>query len=195
MALSGSPPKVIFIGNPAVGKTSLMNALLAREVTRTYIATARPEFRSLRVNHNGTELTLHMWDTAGEEAYRSITKLYFRDAGIALVCFDITVRQSFVDLDEWITLMNDQAPTAALILVGTKIDLAREESGDKISILELEEKAERGRHGFIQTSAITNEGIDALRVMLAEVAEMRKKATVIADSEPVDAAPKGGGCC
>ena len=67
---------------------------------------------------------LQIWDTAGQETFKSITRTYYRNSICALVCFDITRRESFCNVKSWIVECKNYAPkTLKLILIGNKLDL------------------------------------------------------------------------
>ena len=108
---------------------------------------------------------LQIWDTAGQEKFRSITPLYFRDAnGVILVC-DLTSPSSFNSLRDWVKLLEEQGPKRlgrkrlikAKIIVGNKVDMQ-----DSIKVQEDDMKAFSDSLGapYVLTSALTDEGID-----------------------------------
>jgi small GTP-binding protein len=165
-----SSVKLILVGDAAVGKTSLINVLMGKEMAASYVPTAAPDFHVLQLNHNGSVVNLQMWDTAGQELYRSITHMYCRGCHIVLCCYEITRRKSFENIDSWIDMLGDEAQKASVVLIGTKSDLMSTKQGDKVSIGELQAKAENVRYRYIQTSAMTKEGIEELKLMIAEIA-------------------------
>lgn len=108
---------------------------------------------------------LQIWDTAGQEKFRSITPLYFRDAnGIILVC-DVTNQTTFNSMRDWMKLIDDQGPrnlgiaclTSAKIVLGNKIDL---EDSIKVSESDLKEFTDGIGCPYMLTSALADTGID-----------------------------------
>jgi small GTP-binding protein len=158
--------KLIFIGDVHVGKTSLMNALLGKDQSSIYVPTTGPEFHLLQLPHQGTLVRVQMWDTAGQEFYRSVTRMYCRNCQIVLCCYQISLKSSFENIDAWIDLLGDDGQKAAVVLVGTKKDLS---DGEKVTVSEVMAKAEDCRYRFIQTSAVTKEGIEDLKGIIGEL--------------------------
>jgi small GTP-binding protein len=113
-----------------------------------------------------------MWDTAGQEAYRSITQAFSRNAGVVILCYSITDRDSFNHIEDWKKLMADLADGATTILVGAKKDLreSRTDTNGVITLSELSAKAERYKWQFIETSSKTFEGIEQFKELLAQQA-------------------------
>jgi small GTP-binding protein len=122
--------------------------------------------------HRGTPVRLQMWDTAGQEIYRSITRMYFRNSHVVVVCYDITSRDSFVSLDDWIALVSEEVGTARVIIVATKKDLSEGPDAVRpaVTLEELEAKAASGDYPYLQTSALNRDGIPGLKDMISEAA-------------------------
>ena len=124
------------------------------------------EFGSKTLDIRGKVIKLQIWDTAGQESFRSITRSYFRGAIGAILTFDITNRDSFQQLSSFISETSSCASqNLVLILVGNKSDL---ESKREVSKEEAESFA--ASHGlmYIETSAKTNENVDFCFNSLAE---------------------------
>jgi small GTP-binding protein len=164
--------KVIFIGDSGVGKTSLMNALLGNTINTAHLPTTGPEFRPLKLEVNGHQLFLEMWDTAGQESYRAITRMFFRNADIVILCYSVGSRDSFRNIEVWKEMMSDEADNAIIILVGAKKDLRNEKTDPSIQITltEVSEKARQCKWQFIETSSKTLEGVEQLKELMARAA-------------------------
>jgi small GTP-binding protein len=187
--------KVTIIGDVWIGKTCLMNALLGHDFNSIYIPTTGPEFRPLHFTHAGQAVRLQMWDTAGQEAYRAITRMYFRNSHIVLLCYQITQQSSFDSIESWLEIMGDDAESAEIILVGTKRDLA-DGSATRVTSADLEAKAQKFGFKFIETSARTNEGIEELKVLLGDAAlTIQQMAPKVPLRPPQAVAENDGGCC
>lgn len=116
--------KVILIGSSSVGKTSLINRLIDDSFDDNHLATVGPAFYSHEITlENGQTETLQIWDTAGQEKYFSIAKQFFREANIALICFDYTDSSSVEAIQKWKDSILDVEPNCIIYLVATKLDL------------------------------------------------------------------------
>jgi small GTP-binding protein len=187
--------KVVFVGDSGVGKTCLMNALLDLPFDNIHCMTTGPEFRALRYKYKDAMVSIELWDTAGQEVYRSITRMYFRNAQIVLVCYDVGSADSFDHIDRWIELMSNEARMPRVILVGTKKD---RQDGARISLSQAKEKADQGGYWFIETSSKTRDGIDGLKDLLGEAALVADSSTAFASRIQVDLSAKSrteSRCC
>ena len=82
--------KLIVIGDSGIGKSCLMHRMCHNEFTEDHEVTVGVEFGSLLVRMQGVNFKLQIWDTAGQESFRSITRIFYRGAHIVFLCYDIT---------------------------------------------------------------------------------------------------------
>ncbi len=115
--------KVVLLGDKAVGKSSLVLRYTQDKFSETHAITIGAAFVSKDVSVGGRPVRLHIWDTAGEEAYRSMTRFFYRDAAAGMVVYDLTQPDSFQHVNEWIRDFREQCPDAAVVLVGNKCDM------------------------------------------------------------------------
>lgn len=116
--------KVIFVGQANTGKTCLLHSLLNEEFQENLGTTINPGFSNLRAeDSSGTIQNMKLWDTSGQERYQSLSKIYFREADVAVVCFDSSEENSMFNTKSWVDLVLSQSPNCNLIFVGTKQDL------------------------------------------------------------------------
>ncbi|KAI9748598.1 MAG: hypothetical protein M1835_001754 [Candelina submexicana] len=126
--------KIVVLGSQGVGKTSLVH----RYVHNTFTPPSTPStigasFLTKRVfdSTSDTVVRLQIWDTAGQERFRSISKLYYRGANAAVLCYDITDEQSFEEMGRWMCeLKKHLGEEVVLHVVGTKSDIV--ESGEGV---------------------------------------------------------------
>ena len=149
--------KYIIIGDASVGKSCLMQSFLSQSVRSKHEPTVGVEFGAKVIEVNGERVKLQIWDTAGSEQYRSITRSYYRAAAAAILVYDVTRRQSFAHLAEWL----DEAringnPNISVIVVGNKIDLHTQR---EISTEEGKKWASDNGLLFIETSAKNSQGV------------------------------------
>ena len=136
-----TPPiyKIILIGSSSVGKTSLCNTLQGRIFDERTPITIGVDFAALvltdEINEETKSFKVQLWDTAGHETFRSIAKNYYRNSQIILLCFDLTNRASFAELDVWMDEINSIIDKRVYIcLVGLKSDLEPVVNKDEIDL-------------------------------------------------------------
>ena len=120
------PLKITIIGNSNVGKTSILKRFLNNKFDENSTsATIMATFQSKKLNVDAFSIAeLQIWDTAGQEKYRSTTRNYFIDSKGILLVFDLTDIKSFNDLDSWMEEINDVVSDKVVkMLVGNKSDL------------------------------------------------------------------------
>ena len=94
--------KVILIGDPSVGKTCLLAQFFEKIFKLDTDPTIGVEFASKTIQVNQKSIKLQIWDTAGQEVYKSITRSYYRGTVAAVLLYDITNRQTFINAQKWI---------------------------------------------------------------------------------------------
>lgn len=152
--------KYIIIGDSYVGKSNLLLRYVHSDFKDDYQLTIGVEFGSKNIEINNKIYRIQIWDTAGQEAFRSITRAYYKNCVCAIVVYDITNRDTFSNVQTWIEDCRDQAPeTINMILVGNKCDLS-----DKrvISPEEGKKLAEKNEIPFFETSAKTGENVESI---------------------------------
>ncbi|XP_022152163.1 ras-related protein RABB1b-like [Momordica charantia] len=113
--------------DPSVGKSCLMLQFTYNRFQPIHDVTIGAEFGSRIVNINGGHIKLQIWDTAGQEKFRSITRFYYRGAAAALLVYDITRRETFDNLASWLEDVRQQANSnMTIMLVGNKADLTHQ---------------------------------------------------------------------
>ena len=117
--------KVVVIGNSTVGKTCILNRVVCNEFTNnTEVTVGNAYLEKVIKRDKDQSIKLRLFDTAGQERYRSVTRYNYRGADAALLVFDVTNQKSFDDLDEWIKDLQANAPSGIkLFVLGNKIDL------------------------------------------------------------------------
>ena len=143
--------KVILVGDAGTGKTNLIGVATGQEFNSQNLTTTTCSYLRLMMKINNKEYQVNLWDTIGQEKYRSLTKIFFKDSKIVLFVYDITNRQSFESLQTWKKTIDEilgNVPTIGV--VGNKCDLylneqVKEEEGKKY--------ADEIKAKFIYTSA------------------------------------------
>ena len=116
--------KLIFLGDQGVGKSCILNRFLNDTFTEEYQATIGLDFQSKNIQIENQDIHLLLYDTAGQEKFRSLIPMYTRDANIILLVYDISNRDSFNHLSDWIKdLTNINFNEVIFAIVGNKSDL------------------------------------------------------------------------
>ena len=158
--------KYIIIGDAAVGKSNLLIRYVYGEFNKDYQNTIGVEFGVKNINIKNKICRIQIWDTAGQETFKSITKGYYKNSVCAIIVYDITRRDSFNNINTWI---NDCkticSKTVSMVLVGAKSDL---EINRQVMKEEGEELAEKNGIPFYETSAKTGENVNEVFFTSAE---------------------------
>ena len=163
--------KYIIIGDAAVGKSNLLLRYAHGQFKPEYQLTIGVEFGAKNIQINNKIFRIQIWDTAGQENFRSITRAYYKNSVCALVVYDISSRDTFDHVSTWIEDCKNQSPkTIFMVLVGNKCDL-----NDKrqVTFEEGKELAERNEMLFFETSA--KDGINVDEIFLNSANEISKK--------------------
>ena len=129
--------KVILVGESGTGKTSLINATMGLPFKEDIESTTANSFSSKKVTIGSKDYLLNLWDTIGQEKFRSLTKIFIKDSKIVILVYDITRKDSFTEMDYWYKMIRDILGDETIIGVcGNKQDLfareqVKEEEGKK----------------------------------------------------------------
>jgi small GTP-binding protein len=157
--------KILLIGDTKVGKTSLIMTFTEQTFCEKYISTIGIEYKDKNIMKNGYKINLKIWDTAGQERFNALTKTMYRNVnGVLYVC-DITNKESFDGLKNWIKNTYDIAKDIKGIIVGNKTDLGEERV---VSEEDIKEFAENKNMPYIETSAKTGANVNKSFDLLVE---------------------------
>ena len=152
--------KLIVIGDSSVGKTNLIVRYNGGEFDRNSPTTNTASFISKTKEYNNKVYRINIWDTAGQEKYRSLAKIFMKGSNIALLVYAINDKNSFDNLDFWYEKVREVSDDIIIGIAGNKIDLFEEE---KISENEAREKAKKYNAKIKFTSALNEEtGLDEI---------------------------------
>ena len=125
--------KVILLGESSVGKTSLIKVAIGKKFNSSELTTYSANYSIKKFNYNGKEYTFNLWDTIGQEKYRALTKMFFKDSKIIILVYDITSEKSFKELEYWYNQVVNELGKEGyyLAIVGNKNDLYNQEKINK----------------------------------------------------------------
>jgi Ras-related protein Rab-1A len=145
--------KILLIGNPSVGKSSVFTQYVDNSYSALTVSTMGIDFKIKTLKINNKYIKLQLWDTAGQERFKTLTRSYYRGSHGIIIIFDITNRESFNNIRNWIYEINNYSENTCNILVGNKLDLI-----DKREITYKEAKEFAAMHDltYIEVSASNN---------------------------------------
>jgi small GTP-binding protein len=163
--------KVVFLGESGTGKTSLISRYVDRTFSGTLAPTVGCAGRMVEYTYCDRTVRLLIWDTAGQELYRSLTPIYYRNATAAVVVFDATVRDTFDQVQGWIAELRAVVDDIVLVICGNKIDHVDDREVDSVDAagFAVSIKAE-----YVETSAKTGAGLDSLFATIVREVSSKK---------------------
>ena len=152
--------KFVIIGDSGVGKSNILLRYINNTFSDEFKTTVGVEFGAKNLEVNGRIYRIQIWDTAGQENFRSIARAYYKNSVCACVVYDITNRNSFNSIQSWIDDCVKQSPKSILfILIGNKNDL---NESREVQYEEGVEFAKKRNMIFLETSAKTGNNISAI---------------------------------
>ena len=152
--------KLIVVGNQGTGKSSILNRFVNETFDERYQATIGLDFQSKNITIHDQDVRLIIYDTAGQEKFRSLIPMYIREAQIILFIYDISDRESFDSMPRWIQEVKDVINKEVVYtLIGNKIDLEKER---KVTFDEGKKLAEQNNFVFQEVSSKTGENFEKL---------------------------------
>ena len=154
--------KILLIGDAGCGKSALVNRYIDGEYHDNYYNTIGVDFKIKLFDINNKKIKLHIWDTAGQEKFKSLVTSYYRNSDIIIIVFDLTNNMSFHHIDMWYSdieyfCKNDNI---SLYLVGTKADVNKDKY--VVDNIAIKEKCKEYNMKYFETSAKKNYNINQL---------------------------------
>lgn len=170
--------KVLLLGDAGVGKTSLIQRYLHGKFTKAYVNTVGMEPYSRYEEIEGYKIMSNIWDIAGTDKFTKLHSIFYRGAKGALVTFDLTRRETFENVDRWMTEAEQLAPGIQFLLIGNKNDLREQR---EIARREGNARARESENciDYIETSALSGQRVSESFVQMAETLfkkELKKRA-------------------
>ena len=159
--------KILLLGDSEVGKSCFLMRYSDNVFVENYITTIGLDYKLKIVKlDSGKTIKVQLWDTAGQDKYRTIAKNYYKGSHGILLLYDTTKMSSFENIREWIQdIRQEVSPKSIIFLIGNKIDLTEQR---KISKEQGEELAEEFKIPFFEASAKSGENVDEVFKALYE---------------------------
>jgi small GTP-binding protein len=158
--------KIVLLGDTGVGKTALVDRISNNVFAPSHVPTVGAQFVSLEVRVEDKPCVLELWDTAGQEVFRSLVGFYAREAKGCFILFDLTKQGSYNDLSHWIDFVQENAPSAKVVIFGNKKDIVAEREVPRESA---EAFAASHHFTYFEGSAKTAEGVSDAFDKMAEL--------------------------
>ncbi len=150
--------KIIFTGDSGVGKTSIINVLMGQKFSFEYEASIGVDFFSKTIKYKGKIIKLQIWDSAGQEKFKSLIPNYIRGSSLVFIVYDITNRKTFDNLQNWIDFINN-IENSNIVIIGNKIDL---ENDRQVTTEEGEKFCNEKNYEFFEISAKDNTNLNTM---------------------------------
>ena len=152
--------KFILIGDSSVGKSNIFSVYRDGTFSEKLQPSIGVEFIAKNITINDTIFRIQVWDTAGQENFVSMTKVYYRNSSVAFIIYDITEKESFHHIEFWLNLLKKEAPESILlVLIGNKNDMNNKR---QINYEQGKDFAEKHKMLFFEVSAKNKINIDKI---------------------------------
>lgn len=169
--------KISIIGDTSVGKSCLLKRITDNEFKETYELTIGVEFGSILFNTEDKILKLQIWDTAGQENFKSITKIFYRGTHCVFLAYDISRENTFQNALKWLTEVRQNSGSDVIVfLVGTQADKEHSRAVTEEDALTFMQQ--NNLDYFLETSSKTNLNIEKLFKVAAQKLFVKYKSKI-----------------
>ena len=175
MAKKEAKYKILILGDTQVGKSCFLTRYADNSFQDEYLSTIGMDYKIKNYQaEDGSTIKLYIWDTAGQDRFRSITRNYYKGADGIILIYDITKQDTFENVRNWINNIKDEAPDrVVLILVGNKVD---DEGNRVVPKSEGEEIAKEFNLPFFECSAKSDINVTpAFDTLIKKIIEVNPK--------------------
>ena len=168
--------KLVLLGDSGVGKTSIVHRFAEGRFNEDNVSTIGVSYFEKTTDFGDINAKFQVWDTAGQETYRSLASLYYRGAHATIIVYDITRMDSLKGARFWIREMRKHEPNVCMALCGNKCDL---EDARQISRAMGENFAKDNAMHFFEASAKTAVGVNDVFERLARKVNVGKRSAAL----------------
>ena len=165
--------KILLIGESKVGKTCLINSYVIRSFNINQLSTVGLDFRTKKLDIQGKQIILNIYDTAGQERFRNLATGYMKSADGFLVCFDLTSESTLENVTNWInSIKNTARKNASMLIIGNKSDLNEDR---EVTTEQGKQFAAKNGIDYLETSSKMHIGVDeAFETLVKKILEQRE---------------------
>jgi Ras-related protein Rab-2A len=178
--------RIILVGNAGVGKSCILQRFLEKGFDEKYEVTIGVEFGTKLIKIDQKPIKVQIWDTAGQENYKSITRSFYKRAHGIILMYDVTDKTSFDDLETWLKDIKDYANDGVdIALAGNQVDLADcQDNCREIPYVQAYEMKNKNNFcAFYETSAKTGQNVNELFQDLCSVLYKKQEAKGIGKNQ------------
>ena len=158
--------KILVVGDSTVGKTNFIRMFIENKFNQNYMTTSGIDLKTSSIEIKNKKIRVQLWDTAGQEKYKAITKNLFLKVQAALIVYDITNEETFNNLKTWVRSIKDECgKQIQMLIIGNKNDLNEERVVDKNIAMEY---AKEEKIDYLETSSKTGDNIQKAISLLCE---------------------------
>ena len=157
--------KILILGESTVGKTNILTMFMDKKFNPNHMTTTGIDLKTTNIELKNKKIRIQIWDTCGQEKYKSITKNLFLKVQGILAVYDITNRNSFSNLKNWIKSVKSDVNHSKLLIIGNKSDLEEQREVPKNEAIEY---AKEENIEYLETSCKTGENINKAITLICE---------------------------
>ena len=165
--------KILIVGDSSVGKTNFMTRFIENKFSEGYMTTSGIDLQTTDIQIKNKKIRIQLWDTAGQEKYKSITKNLFLKVMGAIIIYDITSEKSYINCKMWVQMIKEECGShMQIIIVGNKSDLNDQRKIDEEEVMNY---AKEQNTQYIETSCKTGENIrKAVSILCEKIMENKE---------------------
>ena len=152
-----SRQKIIFCGDAGVGKTSIINSIMGQKFSEDYEPSIGVDFFSKTIRYKGRLIKLQIWDSAGQEKFKSLIPNYIRGSSLIFLIFDVSQKLSYDHLTDWIKFITNIDNNGIIIIIGNKIDLKEKR---EVNNEDAEKFCKENKYDYFEVSAKEGTNVD-----------------------------------